>query len=72
MATYIRPVYRLIDADSPDAKVIDADLDLREFVALNGLEDEEEAMYTAFYWDMPYYVGGGAAPLFMIRRSRET
>ena len=68
MATYIRPIYRLIDADSPDATVIDADLDIREFIALNGLASEEDAMFEALSCGMPYYVGGGAAPLFMIKR----
>jgi hypothetical protein len=72
MATIIRPIYRLIDADSPDGKVIDPDLDLRDFVALNDLHEEEDAMYTALSCGMPYYVGGGAAPLFMIRRDRST
>ena len=68
MTTYIRPIYRLIDADSSDAKVIDADLDLRAFIALNDLAEEENAMYTALSCGMPYFVGGGAAPLFMIKR----
>ena len=68
MPTYIRPIYRLIDADSPDARVIDADLDLREFVTLNGLAAEEDAMFEALSCGMPYYVGGGAAPLYMIKR----
>ena len=69
MPVYARSQYRLIDADSPDAKVIDADLDLRAFIALNDLAEEENAMFTALSCGMPYYVGGGAAPLYMIKRT---
>ena len=62
--------YTLVDDDAH--KVIDPDVAMPEFIALNGLDPSEvEDICRAHEDRRPWSFGGGAAPAFTLLRSRK-
>ena len=61
-------IYRLVDDDA--SKVIDHDLDILDFIKVNGLEIwEVEDMTRRFEDGKPSTHGGGASPQVSVIRS---
>lgn len=60
---------RYVLLDSDDYAIIDPDLNLSEFASDNDMTDAEaEAMRDELARSGRFWVGGGAAPLYMVKR----